>query len=68
MTMMNMRDRYRDDPLFHRLVDTLVMSIEQGLLTPTETREAAMLAQIMYEDRHSRPLQFTREDVIKGRV
>ena len=66
--MMKMRERYENDPLFMRMVDSLVAAIEDGHLTPTEAREAAMFAQIIYESRNPRPVQFTRDDVLKGRV
>ena len=66
--MMAMWDRYRDDPLFRTLVDTLCNQIEAGNMTPTEVRQAAMLAQIMYEDRNPRPIIFTREEVINRKV
>jgi hypothetical protein len=65
---MNIRDRYQNDAAFRTLVDTLHSVIERGDFTPTEIREAAMLAQIMYEERHVRPIIFTRDDVINGKV
>ena len=66
--MMLMRERYERDPLFRTMVDTLIACIERGQLTPTEAREAAMLAQILYEDRNPRPCVFNRADVLNGRV
>jgi hypothetical protein len=66
--MMTMRDRYLNDPAFHALVDVLYAHVEQGQFTPTEIREAAMLAQIKYEERHLRPIQFTADQVRKGLV
>jgi predicted RNA-binding protein associated with RNAse of E/G family len=66
--MMRMRERYNEDPAFRMMVDTLTAAMEAGQVTPTEAREAAMLAQIMYEDRHPRPLVFTREEFLGGRV
>lgn len=52
--MMNIRERYHNDPVFHRLVDYMRCIIEDAQVTPTEVREAAMLAQIMYEEVHIR--------------
>lgn len=66
--MMKMWDRYQEDPVFHAMVQSLLAAIEAGQITPTEAREAAMLAQILYEERHQRPMIFTRKDVIKGLV
>lgn len=59
-------ERYHRDPMFRVLVDTLYMQIVQARYTPTEIREAAMLAQIHYEQRHVRahiiPLRLLDED------
>lgn len=66
--MMSVRDRYQNDPKFHALVDMMHAAIDRADFTPTEIREAAMLAQIIYEERHIRPIVFTRNDVVKGRV
>lgn len=66
--MMPMRERYEHDPMFRTIVDTLTACIERGQLTPTETREAAMLAQILYENRNPRPVCFTMEDLMRGKV
>ena len=38
--------------MFRTLVDNLAVMIEQAQFTPMEVREAAMLAQILYEERH----------------
>ena len=66
--MMNMHERYTNDPVFHQIVDMIRVQLEQGQFTPTEIREAAMLAQIMYEERHTRPTVFTRDEVLRGKV
>lgn len=65
---MSMHDRYSNDPAFRNLVDVLQNELERGQYTPTEIREAAMLAQILYEERHVRPTTFTRNDVMRGEV
>ena len=44
--------RYRNDPVFHDLVEMLVSHMEQCNTTPTEIREVAMFAQMLFEDRH----------------
>lgn len=66
--MLRMHERYENDSAFHRLVDTMLAVILEGNFTPTEIREAAMLAQIRYEDIHIRPNTFTRDDVLRGKV
>ncbi len=54
--MLTPRERYFRDPLFQQVVDTLYRLIENAQMTPTEIREAAMLAQIKYEEIHPRPI------------
>lgn len=49
-------ERYKTDIVFRHLVDIFSAAIERAEYTPTEIREAAMLAQIMYEETHLRPL------------
>jgi hypothetical protein len=44
-------DRYRRDPHFATLVDMLYSLIANANYTPTEIREAVMLAQIRVEER-----------------
>jgi hypothetical protein len=58
--MMDIRERYLSDPEFHALVDMMRKQLESAQFTPTEIREAAMLAQIMYEQNHPRPIVMTR--------
>ena len=56
MTRTSPVDRYRNDAHFAQLVDMLYAAIDQADFTPTEIREAAMLAQIRYEEIRIRPL------------
>lgn len=51
---MRVRDRYQYDPVFRNLVTYMLVLIEEAKTTPTEIREAAMLAQIIYEETHVR--------------
>ena len=44
-------DRYRHDQHFRALVDLLEAAVHRAEYTPTELREAAMLAAIHYEMR-----------------
>lgn len=53
--------RYRDDMQFKSLVDTLYAMISRLDFTPTEIREAAMLAQLKYELDHPRPITLSAD-------
>ena len=53
--MMSVEDRYKTDAAFHSLVDYMVSMIERCRFTPTEIREAAMLAAIISDRRNIRP-------------
>lgn len=48
--MKSPRNRYLNDPMYHRLVDTMRAWIEQADFTPSEIREAAIFATIMHEE------------------
>lgn len=60
-------ERYARDPHFRGLVDILEHQIRLANYTPTEIREAAMLAQIHYEstriDRHIHIIPLRAEDI-----
>lgn len=43
------RDRYLNDPIFHRLVDFVRQGIRENKYTPGEVREAAVLAAYLEE-------------------
>jgi len=51
------REKYMNDPEYHRLVDMLGQFIESARFTPSELREACVLASINYEMRHVRDMQ-----------
>ena len=51
------RDKYMNDPEYNHLVRTLEHFIESAHFTPSELREAAVLASINYEMRHIRSIQ-----------
>jgi hypothetical protein len=60
---MSPRERYQNDPVFHQLVDLLLSMLYENdskLWTPTELREAVMLAAMMYEQTHIRPLMIDK--------
>lgn len=48
------REKYLNDPQYHSLVQMLEGFIEEARFTPSEIREAAILACINYEMRHVR--------------
>lgn len=48
------KEKYMNDPEYHHLVCTLESLIEQARFTPSELREACVLASINYEMRHIR--------------
>ncbi len=63
--MMTPEDRYRRDPVFNRLVDLMQAQLEENSCqqyTPTELREAVILAATMYEYRHIRPITIRQGD------
>jgi hypothetical protein len=62
------RQRYMTDGNFATVVNTMLAMIARAEFTPTEIREAAMLAQILYEERNPRPISFTKSDLLKGKV
>jgi len=50
--MKTLTERYKDDPEWHCLVDKLEQLIEQAKFTPSELREACILASIRYWSRN----------------
>jgi hypothetical protein len=52
--MKSPREKYLNDPEYHELVRCLEGFIERAQFTPSELREAAVLASINYEMRHIR--------------
>lgn len=51
------KEKYMNDPDYNNLVHTLEGLIEQARFTPSELREACLLASINYEMRHVRERQ-----------
>lgn len=52
--MKTARDKYLNDPQFRSLVDMMENYIHNVHFTPSEMREAAVMASINYEMRHIR--------------
>lgn len=55
--MKSPKEKYMNDPEFHHLVSMLESLIERARFTPSELREACVLASINYEMRHIRERQ-----------
>lgn len=55
------RDRYLNDPHFALLVDLMVGHIYQHDFTPSEMRDAAMVASIKFEAEQMRPITISAE-------
>jgi uncharacterized protein (UPF0147 family) len=54
---MSPKDKYMNDPEYHQLVRMLESFIHQAKFTPSELREACVLASINYEMTHIRDRQ-----------
>jgi len=48
--MKSPRERYFNDAAYHALVDTMRVLIERAEFTPSEIREASIMASILYEE------------------
>ena len=46
---MDSRQKYLNDPVFRNIVDVMHHQLEHSYVTPSELREAALLAAIRYE-------------------
>ena len=58
--MMTAKERYREDPVFHAIVDMLRQELRRSEFTPTELREAVILAATIHESETVRPIALTR--------
>lgn len=59
-------ERYQRDNVFKHLVDFINHMLEENAMrqwTPTELREAVMLACAQYEYRHVRPIAMAKQDI-----
>ena len=57
MDMKTPRDKYYNDSHYHALVDLMIVHIQNCNYTPSEMREAAILASIIYEEHRIRRFQ-----------
>ena len=51
--MKSPRERYNNDAGFHQLVEVMYLHIVQAQYTPSEMREAAVLASILYAENYT---------------
>ncbi len=51
------REKYMNDVHYHTMVDTMVGLIHQCKYTPSELREMAILASIIYEEQQVREIR-----------
>lgn len=61
MSQLYPNDKYLSDPKFQMLVDYMHHMIKRAEFTPTEIREAAMLAMIKYDLENPRPVLMSPE-------
>lgn len=61
--MRSVLERYQTDPAFHALVTVFELQIADGTYTPTEIREAAILAATIVESRTIRPMIIPLRDL-----
>jgi len=61
---MTPQERYDRDPQFRTLVDMLTHQIIECRYSPTELREAAILAAIRYETIHARPTFLVEGEIL----
>ncbi len=54
--MMTAKERYMSDPTFHAIVDMLRQELRRSQFTPTELREAVILAATIHESETVQPL------------
>jgi len=55
-------DRYMFDPVFHTVVDGMIKMLTDYQLTPSEMREAAMLACVQFEQSRTRSTMPSQEE------
>ena len=59
----SVEQRYHTDAMFRHLVDSLYAAIHNCQYTPSELREAAILASIMHEERNIRRRYYFSDEV-----
>lgn len=64
--MMTAEERYVRDPILRSMVDHLKQFIAEGVYTPTELREAVILAATQYYSEHPRPIYISAGEFIQA--
>lgn len=64
--MMTAEERYIRDPMFRSMVNYLKQLIALSYYTPTELREALILAAAQYYNEHPRPLYITASEFVQA--
>lgn len=64
--MQSVTERYQNDAHFRQIVDLMYSYIDHAQFTPSEIREAAMLAHILYEERRIRPMMLTDDGFLRS--
>ena len=59
------REKYLNDAHYHQLVEAMHAQIDACHFTPSEMREAAVLACILYEERHIRAFSIRMAEIPK---
>lgn len=59
--------RYHHDPVFNRMVKMMVNAMDELQLTPTEIREAAGLAALLFYQKHPQ-MPFIQKEVADEKV
>ena len=61
--MRSLRDRYLSDSQFKNMVDYMASMIQGANFSPSEMREAAILASIIYEERNIHKMIYVEQDI-----
>ena len=62
--MKTLRDKYYHDPQYHALVQNLIRLITDCRYTPSEMREACILASIIYEENRPHDRYFKNDEKV----
>ena len=62
--MLDVRERYNKDPVFNRMTQVILGALRESQMTPTEVREAAVLACVMHEEMNPRPVSRTATEAL----
>lgn len=64
LTPRQVRDRYVEDISFNKLVQYMLIFMEENKIQPYEVKDAAFMAELLYRERNLRPVHVVfNEDV-----